>query len=88
MFSKQENVLDLQRRKKKEYVGWLLTQVDMNVLIFSCELEIIEHCAVFIAGKMMTNCFFVSKCIPEKRTSIIFRLILKWIEFVNYPLFK
>lgn len=43
----------------------------MNVLIFSCELEIIEHCAVFIAGKMMTNCFFVSKCIPEKRTSII-----------------
>lgn len=43
----------------------------MNVLTFNCDLEITEHCAVFIAGKMLTNCFFVSKCIPEERSSII-----------------
>lgn len=56
----------------------------MSVLTFNCELKIVEHCAAFIAGKMMTNCSFVSKCITENCPSNNhFRLILKWIEFVT-----
>lgn len=53
----------------------------MSILTFNCELEIVEHGAAFIAGKLITNCLCLNIFLNVPLTILLD--LYKRIEFVT-----